>query len=150
HLLSVTAPGSLTTTYTYDSGSNPETTNALLSITNPDGGQQIFTYDTATGRLSTASQNGGANASSFNYLGQGEVTVTDAASHQTTLWFNDIGAIARVQDALGGIDTSQFDNNGNVIRFTDVGGNSFRYSYDVNGNLTQLVNPLGQTVNMTY
>ena len=40
HLLSVTAPGptaaGLTTTYTYDTGSNPETANALLSITNPD------------------------------------------------------------------------------------------------------------------
>ena len=51
HLLSVTAPGNLTTTYTYDTGSNPETANALLSITNPDGSQQNFTYDSATGRL---------------------------------------------------------------------------------------------------
>ena len=40
HLLSVTAPGNLTTTYTYDTGSNAETANALLSITNPDGSQQ--------------------------------------------------------------------------------------------------------------
>ena len=45
HLLSVTGPGNLTTSYTYDTGTNPETANALLSITNPDGSQQNFTYD---------------------------------------------------------------------------------------------------------
>ena len=40
HLLSVTAPGNFTTSYTYDTGTNPETANALLSITSPDGSQQ--------------------------------------------------------------------------------------------------------------
>jgi YD repeat-containing protein len=61
HLLSVTALGNLTTSYTYDTGSNSETANALLSITNPDGSQEDFSYDSATGRLTGTSQNGGAD-----------------------------------------------------------------------------------------
>ncbi len=95
HLLSVTAPGptaaGLTTTYTYDTGSNPETTNALLSITNPDGSQQNFTYDASSGRLTGTSANGGADAVSYTYLGEAEVAATDSAGDQTIIWYNDLG-----------------------------------------------------------
>ena len=85
HLLSVTLPAhraGLTTSYTYDTGSNPETANALLSITNPDGSQQNFTYD-SLGRLSGTSANGGADAITYTYPGEAEVQATDAAGDQT-------------------------------------------------------------------
>ena len=150
HLLSVTAPGNLTTSYTYDTGSNPETANALLSITNPDASQEIFSYDSATGRLTGTSQNGGADPVSYTYLGQAEVTATDAAGDQTTEFFNDLGFAARVISPLGGTSTFSYDNNGKVVSYTDSAGDTYQYTYDDNGNLTQTVNPLGQTVQMTY
>ena len=153
HLLSVTVPGptaaGLTTSYSYDTGSNPETANALLSITNPDGTQQNFTYD-GLGRLSGASANSRALATTYVYLGEGEVKETDSAGDQTIVWFNDLGLAARVQDPLGGISTSLYDTNGNLVSTTDAAGDTYQYAYDSNGNLTKTVNPLGQTVQMTY
>ena len=54
YLLSVTDQNGYTTNYTYDSGTNPALTNALLSITDP-GSSRFFSYD-AQGRLSKISQ----------------------------------------------------------------------------------------------
>ena len=150
HLLSVTAPGNLTTAYTYDTSNNGETANALLSVTNPDGAQQNFAYDPATGRLVGTSANGGANAITYTYPGEAEVTASDANGAQTIVWFNDFALPARIQDPLGGLSTYVYDNNGNLINYTDAGGNTYQYRYDGNGNLTQMVDPLGQTAEMTY
>ena len=61
HLHSVAGPGGLTISYTYDTGSNAETANALLSVAYADGPQQNFTYDPGTGRLTGTSQNGGTD-----------------------------------------------------------------------------------------
>jgi RHS repeat-associated protein len=149
HLLVVTAPGNLTTGYTYGTGSNPETANALLSIANPDGSQQDFTYD-SQGRLSNTSANGGSESVTYSYLSEGEVTATDAAGDKTTVWYNELGVASRIESPLGGITTYQYDNNGNLISYTDAGGDTYQYSYDQNGNLTKTVNPLGQTVQMTH
>jgi RHS repeat-associated protein len=150
HLLSVAGPGGLTTTYTYDTGTNPETTNALLSVTNPDGSQQAFTYDPSSGRLTGSSQNGGANAISFTYGSEAEVTATDAVGDTTTVWFNDFGLASRVQSPLNGISTYLYDANGNLTSYTNAAGDTYQYSYDTKGDLTQTINPLGQTVEMTY
>jgi len=149
HLDSVTGPGNLATTYTYDTGTNPETANSLLSVVGPDGSQQNFTYD-SQGRLSGTSQNGGADPITDTYLGQAEVATTDAAGDQTTTWFNALGLAARVASPRGGISTSVYDANGDLIGYTDAAGDNYQYTYDSNGNVTQTINPLGQTVHMTY
>jgi RHS repeat-associated protein len=91
-----------------------------------------------------------ADPVSYAYLGQAEVTATDAAGDQTTVFFNDLGLAARVISPLGGTSTYSYDNNGNVVSYTDSAGDTYQYTYDDNGNLTQTVNPLGQTVQMTY
>ncbi|HBI43672.1 MAG TPA: hypothetical protein DDY78_12605 [Planctomycetales bacterium] len=149
HLLSVTAPGNLMTSYSYDTGSNPETANALLSITNPNGSQRNFTYD-GQGRLSGVSQNGGADPITYAYPGEAEVTATDAAGDMTTVWYNDLGRASRVTDPRGGVTNDLYDANGNLVGATDAAGDTYQYSYNGNGNLTQIVNPLGQTVSLTY
>jgi RHS repeat-associated protein len=149
HLLSVEGPGGLTTTYTYDTGNNPATLNALLSITNPDGSQKNFTYD-SQGRLSGTSQNGGTVPITYTYGGQGQVTATDAAGNATTVWYNELGLPSRVQDPRGGIANYAYDANGNLVTYTDAAGNPYQYTYDQSGNLTQITNPLGQSVQLTY
>jgi RHS repeat-associated protein len=150
HLLSMTAPGNLTTNYTYDTGTNAETVNALLSITRPDGSQRSFTYDPSTGRLTGTSQNGGANAITYTYVTEAEVAAKDANGDTTTVWFNDLGLAARIQDPLGAVSSYQFDANGNRISHTNAAGQTYQYAYDGNGNLTQIINPLGQSVAMSY
>jgi RHS repeat-associated protein/uncharacterized repeat protein (TIGR01451 family) len=149
HLLSVTAPGKLTTSYSYDTGGNAETANALLSITNPDGSQQKITYD-GQGRLVSSSGNGGADPIAYAYPGEAEVTATDAAGHQVAAWFNDLGLASRVEDPRGALASFQYDTNGNLVGYTDAAGNTYQGTYDQNGNLTQIVNPLGQAVHMTF
>jgi RHS repeat-associated protein/uncharacterized repeat protein (TIGR01451 family) len=159
HLASVTSPGTgpssdpgtLTTSYTYDTGTNPETANALLSITNPDGSQQTFTYDTNAGRRTGTAQPDGplTISTTYSYLGEAEVMATDAAGNQATVWFNDLGLPARVEDPRGGISTYLYDPNGNLVSYADASGAVYQYAYDSNGNLTQVVNPLGQVDKMT-
>jgi RHS repeat-associated protein len=155
HLVSVTAPGNLTTSYIYDPGSNPEKTNALLSITYPNGAQQNFTYDTL-GRLGGTSQSNVAqpsqlfNTVAYAYPGEAEVVATDTNNDQTTVWYDDVGLVSRLEDPRGGISSYLYDTNGNLVNYTDAAGASYQYSYDQNGNLTQTVNPLGQTVQTTY
>ncbi len=148
HLTSVTAPGNLTTIYTYNTGSNPEQVNAILSITQPSGAQQNFTYD-ALGRLASTSQNGAAPIT-YGYPGEAEVTTIDAGNNTTTVWYNELGLPARTLDPRGGLASYLYDANGNLVGQTDAAGNTYQYAYDLNGNLTQTVNPLGQTVNLTY
>ena len=147
-------PGTLTTAYTYVTGSNPEAANGLLSITSPDGSQQNFSYDPATGRLTGTSQLGGSltNQASITYvyLGQAEVMATNAVGDQTTVWYNDLGLPSRVEDPRSGISGYLYDQNGNLTGYTDAAGDTYQYTYDGNGNLTQIVNPLGQTVQMSY
>ena len=150
HLIAVTAPGNLTTTYTYDTSSNAETANALLSITDPDGPQQNYAYDAATGRLIGTSQTGNANPIVYAYLGEAELTSTDANGATTTIWFNEAGSPSRVQDALGGISTYLYDINSNLSQYTDAAGDTYQYTYDQNGNLTSSTNPLGQTLSLAY
>ena len=153
HLLSVTAPGptsaGLTTTYSYDTGTNPETANALLSIIAPNGTQQNFTYD-SLGRLSSTSTNGGAGQVTYTYPGEAEVETTDSAGDQTFTWFNTNGQTARTVDALGGESTYVYDTSGNLATYTDAAGYVYQYTYNQNGQMTQSVNPLGQTQQLTY
>ncbi|MHB1561134.1 MAG: beta strand repeat-containing protein [Isosphaeraceae bacterium] len=150
HLQSVTTPSGLKTSYTYDTGTNPETANALLSITNPDGSQQNYTYDPSTGRLTGTSANGGADPINYTYGGEAQVTASDAAGDQTTTWYNAMGLAARVEGPRGGISTSVYDANGNLLSFTNAAGQTYQYAYDSNGDVTRSVNPLGQTILMTY
>ena len=149
-------PGTLTTSYTYDTGSNPETANALLSITNPDGAQQNFTYDPTTGRLTGTSESSTQqpgqlfNAIVYTYPGEAEIVATDANNDQTTVWYNELGLPARVQDPRGGTSNYLYDNNGNLVSYTNAAGDTYQYTFDSAGNLTQTVDPLGQTVEQTY
>src|SRR5262249_54721407 len=75
---------------------------------------------------------------------------TDAANDKSTVWFNELGLVSRTEDARGGISNSRFDPSANLVAYTDVAANSYQYSYDRTGHPTESVNPLGQTVQMTF
>ena len=136
------------TEYTYESGSNPATANALTSITNPDGTSQTFTYN-ASGQLTGTSQTGGAEPVTYSY-NLGEVTVTDAAGDASQYYFDENGNLVKTVDPLGNVTFATYDSNGNLTSLTGPTGLTTTYTYDANGNLTSSTDALGQTTSYTY
>ena len=110
------------THYTYATGSNPATENALTTIGLADGSLVNLSYN-AAGQFSGYSQAGGADPVTYTY-NLGKVTVTDA---------------------LGASEEYYFDANGNLVKLVDPLGNISFASYDSNGNLTSLTGPTGLT-----
>ena len=76
-LTSVTSFDGTVTHYTYATGSNPATENALTTIGLADGSLVNLSYN-AAGQFSGYSQAGGADPVTYSY-NLGEVTITDAA-----------------------------------------------------------------------
>ena len=130
HLLSVTAPGDLTTAYTYDTGSNPETANALLSVTNPDGSQQNFTYDSTPGRLTGTSANGGADRSPTPTRARPKSRPPTPPATRPRLVQRSRPAVARCRTRWAAFPPLLYDNNGNLVGYTDAAGDNYQYTYD--------------------
>src|SRR5439155_1603319 len=133
HLLSVTAPGptaaGLTTTYTYDTGSNVETTNALQSIGYPNGSQQNFTYDAATGRLT------GANWSGDNLTGQASITY--AGGNTTRYGYDSAGNLLNITYPGGSQQSFAYDPLGNLSETTLQNGDPIAYQVNAQGLVTR-------------
>jgi RHS repeat-associated protein len=155
HLLSVTQYESpseqvgYTTSYTYTTGTNPQSANALLSVTNPNASQQNFGYD-AKGRLSQTSLNNGSQAIKYGYGTGGTVTATDADGGTTTYYFDNRGLIRKLVDPLGATTLYSYDATGNLTRMTNPAGQIYSYVHDSQGNLIQSTDPLGNITNFTY
>ena len=113
HLLSIADPSG-TETFTYVSAPDAQTTNAISSITFPDGSQELFTYD-SRGRLIETTANGGADAVKFTYDGAGGITATDALGESTTELVNEFGNPGLVEDALGNVTRYFYDADQNLI-----------------------------------
>jgi RHS repeat-associated protein len=147
-LLTATGPDG-TTTYSYAPATGSAVDNALTSVTNPDGTQQLFTYD-SEGRLASQSAGAGVGLETYGYSSPGAVTVTDALGDQTTELYGSNGAVAQVQDALGNITTLQSNEAGELTNASTAGGSTYQYGYDASGNLTSYTDPLGGTASASY
>jgi len=149
YLLSAKGFDGLTTTYAYETGSNPATRNALLLVTNPDGTHEFFAYD-PEGRLTDQHLDDGADDVTYSYGPAGAVTATDASGGTTTYFFDAAGLVAKVADPLGRDTLYTYDSDFNLAQMTDSAGQYYTYTYDSNGNLTQETDPLGQTTSFGY
>jgi RHS repeat-associated protein len=149
HLLSARDNDGATTAYTYNLGSNPATQSALLSMTQPDGLDETFSYD-AEGRLSGVAENGGSDPIRITYGPYGLVNLTDATNDTTQLDFDNRGLLAKTVDPLGNANYLTFDSSYNLTQFTDAAGRSYQFTYDGQGNLTRATDPLGATTRFTY
>src|SRR5262249_44294473 len=138
-----------TTTYGYDTGSNPVTQNALTSITNPDGTHEFFQFD-AQGRLSGTHRDGGAEDVAYTFGPIGAVTAADGTGGATTYSFDELGLIAKVEDPLGRVTRFSFDRDTNLTQTTDSAGQRYNYLYDPDGNLIRATDPLGHSVSFGY
>jgi RHS repeat-associated protein len=148
HLLSVTGFDGRTVRYSYDTSASPFTQNALLSITNPDGTHDLFSYD-PQGRLAGTQHDGGAEPVSFTY-DRGLITTTDALGDSFKSFYDDRGLPLRVEDPLGNAVSTTYDSNFNMTKVTDPSGQAYHYTYDANGNLVQATDPLSHTDTFSY
>jgi RHS repeat-associated protein len=149
HLITVTTFDNRTTTYSYDLGTNPASANALLSVAHPDDTHEFFVYD-LQGRLKETHRDGGAEQITYTYGPGGAVTATDAAGGKTTDFYDDMGMIAEVEDALHRVTHFAFDMDLNLTQVTDAAGQSYHYAYDGKDNLVRATDPLGHSVSFGY
>ncbi len=94
HLLSVTAPGSRTTTYTYSPTVGAPASHALQSVAFPDGTHQFYSYD-SQGRLVEEQKDGGAERVTYAYDGAGRITTTDASGAAAVISPDEAGRPSR-------------------------------------------------------
>lgn len=149
YLMSVTTFNGQTTSYTYDTGSNIETENALLSITYPDDTHSYIAYN-AEGEIASTYADGGTEMTTYAYGPGGAVASTDALGNTTTDYFDDNGLIVKVTDPLGQSTEYTYDSNYNLIQITDPAGQITTNQYGSQGNLISTTNPLGETTKFTY
>ena len=147
--LSLTDTVGYTTSYTYSDSTNPTLANALMSVTNPDGTQQLFSYD-SEGRLMEISGAGGAQPVTFSYGIGGTVSATDADGGTTTYCFDNKGLLAKLTDPLNRTTLYTYDANGNLVQVTDPAGQDYVYQYNSQGLMVQSTDPLGDTTKFTY
>ncbi|MFI5453930.1 MAG: Ig-like domain-containing protein [Isosphaerales bacterium] len=136
------------TSYTYDTGANPVTAHALLSVNYPSGSHQYYTYD-PEGRLSDDQRDGGVQDQSYSY-NEGQVRVADIFGDTTKYSYDARGLEVQVQGPLGNTAFYAYDTNGNLIQATDAAGQTYRYTYDNYGDVLTSTDPLGRTVTNTY
>jgi YD repeat-containing protein len=136
--------------YTYDTGSNPATQHALLSIYHlTNNATDHFVYN-AQGQLIETDRN--ANADQVTYVNgpAGEISATDANGATTQYFFDSRGLLVKTVDPLGNATHYIFDSNFNLTQVIDAVGQVVTYSYDQNGNVIKTVGPDGETVTYTY
>jgi len=149
HLMSVQEADGSTYAYTYDTGSNPATQNALVQENNPTGLQHVFTYD-AEGRLSGISANGHSDPITFTYGPSGKLSETNATNDTTQFFFDNRGVLIKLVNAVGNASYQAFDSNLNLVQTTDAAGRSYQFIYDGLGNITGATDPLGSSTRFAY
>lgn len=149
-LVTVIAPGNVTTSYTYTpvTGATADD-NALESITFPDNTHQYFAYE-SQGRLTAQWRDGNAERVEFTYDGLGSVSIKDASNAVTAVRLGTRGELLQIQDPLGNRARFQYDTNFNLIGMIAPDGSTSSLSYDNLGNVTQAQDPLGQLVSLGY
>lgn len=136
-----------------------------------------YSYDTR-GRLSSATQGGGAAARNFNltYNANGFLAqITDPLGQTTGFAYDAAGRVTQQTLADGRVISYSYDANGNLSSITPPGGSAHsfsyttrdevssytppalgsgspatQYSYDAAGQLTQISRPDGQNISFTY
>ena len=147
-LTSVTGPSG-TVSYSYVTGQGAATEYALASITNPDRSHQYFDYD-AQGRLIGTHADGNTAAVGFSYVSSGGVKTTDATGASQTVFYNELLQPAQIQDPLGHVQLITYNAQHELVGSQIVGGPTYSFAYDGQGNLSELVEPLGQSVNLAF
>ncbi len=149
HLLSVTAGGGQSTSYTYVTGAGPLLDHHLASITYPGDLQVQFVYD-GLGRLAGHHLSGGEPAVGYTYSTAGRTVMTDVLGNTTTTWLDSRGRIAMIEDALGNRSRMTYDATGNLAAVVDPTGAAAWFTFDTADNLIAARDPMGRQTEFAY
>ena len=149
YLLTVTAPGSHVTTYTYNPASGQAGDHALLSIAYPDSTHRYYAYD-SRGRLSEEQLDGGAERVSYTYDANGRIHIKDAFGETAIISPDEHGRPAEIKDALGRELGQEYSPKFNLTRLTDPAGQPYDFDYDHLGNVVGAEDPFGHRVTLGY
>jgi RHS repeat-associated protein/uncharacterized repeat protein (TIGR01451 family) len=144
----------------------------IIRITDPNGNVLRYSYDPATGNLSSYTDRANSLTGylydslhdltelvtadnnivlSNNYDPSGRlVNTNDGLSHRVNFTHNIAAQTEAVQDRNGNSTTYAYDADGNVIQTTDPLGNISSATYDANDNKLTETNALGKTSIYTY
>ncbi|MCY2990994.1 MAG: malectin domain-containing carbohydrate-binding protein [Planctomycetota bacterium] len=173
--------GGLLTSLTHSSGPslaiayNPA--GRIVSLTDPDGRQTIFTYDAANEHLlSVRDYDGkiisysysigqgitrehaltqiafpGGTHGYFTYDAQGRLASTygDGDTGRFNFSYDAVGVVSAA-DALNHLTRFSFDNWGRIVKTQDALGRTVNFSFDNQGNLTQITDPAGRSYGYRY
>ena len=70
-------------------------------FTSPNRALLAFTYDSATGRLTGTSNNGGVSSVAYSYLGEAEIMAADSAGNQTIALVQRLGLAVPHPECFG-------------------------------------------------
>ena len=143
------------TVYTYK-----DTTSLLLaSITQSDGSQTHFTYDSSD-RILTYSIGNGTDGTqqvfTFDYTNEAnsQTSVTDSNNQSWTYQYDPEGHLTHVfspsENGLRQTAEYIYDLDGNMTRSVDGEGRQVEYLYDANGNLIRQIDGEGNRIDRTY
>ena len=131
-------------TYAYDTA-----LGVLVQKTDPQGGATSYTYDQNRNMSSQTDPDG--STTSYAYDAGGNMTAkTDALGRTTSYTYNVFGQVVSITDTDGNNTSNTYDDNGNLVEATDATGATRKYKYDPKGNVTAVTDPARQTTTYTY
>jgi RHS repeat-associated protein/uncharacterized repeat protein (TIGR01451 family) len=147
-LLSVVAPGAVTTQYTYRPLiTDSKVSYALDTVTFPNGTHQYFSYD-ANGRLDEQWGDDNVGFLSFTYGDQDEILIQNAAGDTVRVDLGGNGQVLNVSDPLDRRSRFVYDDDANLTRLARPDDASYQMTYDSNGNPTRIQDPAGESIDM--
>ena len=148
--------------------------NKVVSMTDYDGFETTYTYDGFSNILTETDPRGGVQSFSYDSAGL-PLTSADKNNNQTTMFYNLEGRLERMTDPSGTVSIYEYDGAGNKIRYVeDLGGPLERetlmtydeknrmitetaadegittYAYDGNDNVTSVTDPTGIVETRSY
>ena len=162
---SVVRPGSVTTGYTYNSGTT--------AVTDPDGNQTTYSYDNlgrvtktvdpmgkvttttySSSNVPTSQTNPAGGTTNFGSDGNNNPTSRSSVGGPTTSNSfqdaqNPFSPTSRT-DTQGNRWTYVYGPGGRIMQKTDPMGRTTKYTYDANGRMSSLTDPNGSTTSYQY
>lgn len=167
-IMGSTDPNSLTKSITYPTDTS--TTELTTIVTEKDGNDWTYTYDTSVGVLVSKTDPAGYTASytwdsaknmqsktepgnvvtSYSYDDEGNIlTMTDALSRVTTFTYNSYGQILTATGPRGTIENT-YDDSGNLTQIKNVDDTVTQFAYSSKGQVTQMTDALSRITTFVY
>ncbi|RZB29496.1 MAG: hypothetical protein AEth_01131 [Candidatus Argoarchaeum ethanivorans] len=86
---------------------------------------------------------------SFSYATD-VVRITDGQGYTTKLELNSKGNPIKITDPSGGTTKMEWDSNMDMLSFTDANCNTHRYDYDTHGNTIKIIDPLNNSMSISW